>query len=202
MVIMQHFFVTPEQVSPEGIVIQGSDVNHIRNVLRMKSGEQIKISDGNNQTYLCKIRKMNGDSVVAEIMELQEVNTELASKIYLFQGFPKGDKMDFIVEKAVELGVHQIIPMLTNRCVVRLDDKKAAKKVDRLNSIALSAAKQSGRVRVPEVVAVRSFGQAISYAQEVGIEVCLIPYELAEGMEETRAMIRQLKAGQSIGVFI
>ena len=199
---MQHFFVRPDQVSQECITIEGLDVNHIRSVLRMKVGEQIKVSDGHNGSYLCKISQINADCVLAQVLEVQACNTELASKIYLFQGIPKGDKMELVVQKAVELGVHQIIPVLTNRCVVKLDDRKSLKKVERWNSIALSGAKQSGRAIIPEVTSVMSYKQALSYADQMGIAVRLIPYELAEGMGETKAAIGQLKEGQSIGVFI
>ena len=141
---MQHFFVTPEQVEEEEITITGSDVNHIRNVLRMKKGEQLEISDGNNKKYLCEIREMNSDTVRAGILEIYQTDTEPACRTVLFQGLPKSDKMDWIVQKAVELGVSEIVPMATRRAVVKLDAKKAKKKTDRWQAIAESAA-MSGR---------------------------------------------------------
>lgn len=91
---MHHFFVTPEQVKEKHIYIEGSDVNHIKNVLRMKIGEELQISDGNNKKYLCKIDEMTSDEVCAVILEEQHADTELPSKIYLFQGLPKSDKME------------------------------------------------------------------------------------------------------------
>ena len=197
---MHHFFVTPEQVKENSIYIEGSDVNHIKNVLRMKIGEELQISDGNNKKYLCKIESMSSEEVCAMILEEQNADTELPSKIYLFQGLPKGDKMELIVQKAVELGVFEIIPVATKRAVVKLDDKKAAKKVERWNSIAESGAKQSGRNVIPEVTHVMAYKEAIAYASE--LDVILIPYELAEGMEETRQIISGIKPGQSVGVFI
>ena len=197
---MYHFFVTPEQVKGEEIQIVGSDVNHIKNVLRMKIGEELQISDGNNKKYLCEIASMTSDEVCLQIKEELKSDTELPSKIYLFQGLPKSDKMEFIVQKAVELGAYEIIPVATKRAVVKLDDKKASKKVERWNAISEGAAKQSGRNVVPEVKSVMSYKEAIQYAES--LDVILIPYELAEGMEETRQIIEGIQPGQSIGIFI
>ena len=126
---MHHFFVTPEQVREAQIHIEGSDVNHIKNVLRMRVGEQLEISDGNNRKYLCEIETLDARTVVAKILREEEVDTELESRLYLFQGLPKSDKMELIVQKAVELGVYEVIPVETRRTVVKLDAKKAAKKV-------------------------------------------------------------------------
>lgn len=197
---MHHFFVTPQQVKEENIWIVGTDVNHIKNVLRMKIGEELQISDGNNKKYLCEIASMTSDEVCVQIKEELKSDTELPSKIYLFQGLPKSDKMELIVQKAVELGAYEIIPVATKRAVVKLDDKKAVKKVERWNSIAEGGAKQSGRNVIPEVKNVMSFKEAIQYAKE--LDVVLIPYELAEGMAETRQIISDIQPGQSIGIFI
>ena len=98
---MYHFFVTPDQVKEEEIYIEGTDVNHIKNVLRMKAGERLEVSDGNNRKYLCEIVSLSPEEVRVHIVEELEKNTELPSEIYLFQGLPKGDKMDLIVQKAV-----------------------------------------------------------------------------------------------------
>ena len=197
---MHHFFVTPEQVREENIIIEGSDVNHIKNVLRMKVGEELEISDGNNKKYLCAIESMSSDEVSAVIKKELSVDTELPSKIYLFQGLPKSDKMELIVQKAVELGVYEIIPVATKRAVVKLDDKKASKKIERWQAIAESGAKQSGRNVIPEVKKVMAFREAVQYAKS--LDVLLIPYELAEGMEKTRELIGGLKPGQDIAIFI
>lgn len=197
---MHHFFVTPEQVKGEHIYIEGSDVNHIKNVLRMKIGEELGISDGNNKKYLCEIESMTSEEVCVAIKEEQRGDTELPSKIYLFQGLPKSDKMELIVQKAVELGAYEIIPVVTKRAVVKLDAKKASKKVERWNSIAEGGAKQSGRNVIPKVTDVMTWKEAMEYAK--ALDVVLIPYELAEGMQETRDIIAQIQSGQSIGIFI
>lgn len=197
---MHHFFVTPAQVSGDEIYIEGSDVNHICNVLRMKKGEKLQISDGNNKKYVCQIDEMTAEKVFLKIMEEKLGDTELPSKIYLFQGLPKSDKMELIVQKAVELGVYEIIPVSTKRAVVKLDAKKAGKKVERWNSIAEGGAKQSGRTLIPQVRDVMTYKEALAYAKT--LDIVFIPYELAEGMDKTKELIGQIAKGQSIGIFI
>ena len=197
---MYHFFVTPNQVKENRIQIIGSDVNHIKNVLRMKVGEELQISDGDNRQYLCEILSLAADEVWVSIKEEQQTDTELPCKIYLFQGLPKSDKMELIVQKAVELGVHEIIPMETKRAVVKLDAKKAQKKVERWNGIAEGGAKQSGRNVLPSVTQVLSYRDALQYATE--LDVVLFPYELAEGMEQTKQALESICPGQSVGIFI
>ena len=197
---MQQFFVTADQVQENQIYIEGTDVNHMKNVLRMRPGEKLGISDGNNHHYICQVEKYEDAQAVLTILEEESVDTELPSKIYLFQGLPKGDKMELIVQKAVELGVYQVIPVATKRAVVKLDAKKAKKKVERWQQIAVSAAKQAGRGIIPAVGEVCTYAQALKYAEE--LDVVLIPYELAEGMEETKQIIAEIRPGQSVGIFI
>lgn len=197
---MYRFFVEPSQIGEEEIRICGSDVNHIKNVLRMKQGEEILISSGENLEYTCYIQKMQEEEVTAHIMYVQEAGYELSSKIFLFQGLPKGDKMELIIQKAVELGVHQIIPVASRRSVVKLDKKKEEKKIVRWQAIAESAAKQSKRMYVPQIAGVMSFGEAVQYAGK--LDVVLMPYELAKGMKETKEIIRGIQKGQSVGIFI
>lgn len=196
---MYHFFVPQSQIGPEEIVITGSDVNHIKNVLRMKPGEQIAVGNGQTKDYLCEIRTIAADAVTAVILSEEEV-TELPAKLYLFQGLPKGDKMEFIIQKAVELGVCQIIPVATKRTIVKLDAKKEAAKVKRWNMIAESAAKQSQRVMIPEVTNVMTLSEALDYAKD--FDCNLIPYENAEGMRASRELMSGIKPGMSAGIFI
>lgn len=199
---MQRFFVEPHQIDEVAhqIHIVGTDVNHISNVLRMKQGEEVWISDGGKKEYRCAIENFSPDEVLLHIIYAQEPDYELPSRIYLFQGLPKADKMELIIQKAVELGAYEIIPVETKRCVVKLDGKKAAKKVDRWQQIAESAAKQSKRMLIPNVHEVISFKEALKYAQSMDIR--LIPYELAKGMQETKEILADIKPGQSIGIFI
>ena len=192
---MQRFFVEPHQIH-----ILGSDVNHISNVLRMKQGEELWISDGGKKEYRCTIEEFSPDEVLLHIIYAQEPDYELQSRIYLFQGLPKADKMELIIQKAVELGAYEVIPVETKRCVVKLDGKKAAKKVERWKQIAESAAKQSKRMLIPNVHEVLTFKEALKYAESM--DVRLIPYELAKGMQETKEILADNQPGQSIGIFI
>ncbi|MGN0249096.1 MAG: 16S rRNA (uracil(1498)-N(3))-methyltransferase [Lachnospiraceae bacterium] len=179
----------------------GSDYNHIKNVLRMKIGEEIALSNGVDQKeYRVGIVAYTEDTVECELRFIKEDGMELPAKIYLFQGLPKGDKMELIIQKAVELGVHEIIPVSMNRCVVRLDEKKASSKQKRWQIIAEASAKQSKRGIIPEIHKVLSFEQALSYANDM--QVKMLPYELANGMEETKKVIASIRPGDKIAVWI
>lgn len=197
---MYHFFVNPEQISNDKIVLIGPDVNHIRNVLRMKEGEEILISNGQDCDYYCIITSVFLDRIEAEIKKVDQAGTELPAKIYLFQGLPKSDKMELIIQKAVELGVYEIIPVATKRAVVKLDEKKEQSKLKRWESIAESAAKQSKRSIIPEIKSVMNIKQAVEYANDLDIR--LLPYENALGIAQTRNEINAIKKGMKIGVFI
>ena len=198
---MYQFFVEPGAISEKQVVITGKDVNHIKNVLRMKVGEEIAVSNGvDGREYRCGILQMTEDAVICELRFIKEDGVELPSKIYLFQGLPKADKMELIIQKAVELGAYAVVPVETRRCVVKLDAKKADNKVKRWQAIAESAAKQSKRMLIPEVKNVMSWREALALAKE--LDVLLIPYELAKGMKETREILGAIQPGQSIGIFI
>lgn len=197
---MHHFFVAPEAVHGNFITITGSDVNHMKNVLRMKPGEELLISDGTGRDYLCRICHVKEDCMEAEILDGTYQGTELPAKLYLFQGLPKADKMEWIIQKAVELGVYEIIPVITKRTVVRLDAKKEEAKGKRWNAISESAAKQSRRSIVPKVKSPMSFPEAVKYAEELDFR--FIPYENYKDMEETRKILSQIEGKQSIGIFI
>lgn len=198
---MYQFFVEPSQIQDKRIVITGNDVNHIKNVLRMKIGEEIAVSNGiDGKEYRCGIEELGEDQIVCTLRFIKEDGVELASQIYLFQGLPKADKMELIIQKAVELGVHEVIPMATKRCVVKLDEKKEVSKINRWQGIAEAAAKQSKRGVIPQVHSVMNMKEAVAYAGEM--EVRLIPYELAEDMAHTKQLIEQVKPGQKVAIFI
>lgn len=198
---MYRFFVEPSQIQGKKIIITGNDVNHIRNVLRMKIGEEIAVSNGvDNREYRCGIEEYTGQEVICALRFIKEDGVELPAKIYLFQGIPKADKMEFIIQKAVELGVYEVIPVAAKRCVVKLDEKKAAAKVNRWQGIAEAAAKQSKRGVIPVVHSVLNMQEAVSYARNMDIKI--IPYELAEDMRHTKDAIEAVKAGESVAVFI
>lgn len=197
---MQQFFAEPSWIRENKIFMQGSDVNHIRNVLRMKPGEDVRVNDGRGKTYLCCISSYEEQTAVLDILKKLDSDTELPSRIILFQGLPKGDKMEWIVQKAVELGAYSIVPFAAKRSVVKLDEKKAAKKRARWQLIAKGAAEQSGRGIIPEVSTVRTFAEALGMAGD--LDVVLIPYELEEGMKETARVLENIECGQSVGIFI
>lgn len=198
---MHQFFVEPAQIQGKRIRITGGDVNHIKNVLRLKPGDEIAVLNGaDNLEYRCGIDGFTDEEVLCTLRFIKEDGLELPSKVYLFQSIPKADKMDFIVQKAVELGAFEIIPVASKRCIVKLDEKKAAKRGERWQGIAESAAKQSRRRLIPEVRPVMGFAEAVSVAR--GMDLKFIPYELAEGMETTREAIENVKPGQTVAVFI
>lgn len=196
---MYQFFVEDEQVTEDGVLITGSDVNHIRNVLRMKPGERVRISTRTGSNYLCSITQVEEMSIAAQILETM-AGTELPNRIVLFQGLPKADKMELIIQKAVELGAAEIVPVSMKNCVVKLDAKKAENKVKRWQQIAESAAKQSKRSLIPAVHEVLSYREAVAYAAEC--DVRLVPYENEQGMAGTKTMIEAIVPGESIAVFI
>ena len=197
---MQQFFAEPSWIRENKIYMQGADVNHIKNVLRMKPGEDVRVNDGRGKTYLCCISSYEEQTAVLDILKELDSDTELPSRIILFQGLPKGDKMEWIVQKAVELGAYSIVPFAAKRSVVKLDEKKAAKKRARWQLIAKGAAEQSGRGIIPEVSTVRTFAEALGMAGD--LDVVLIPYELEEGMKETARVMENIECGQSVGIFI
>ena len=197
---MQQFCAEPSWIRENKIYMQGADVNHIKNVLRRKPGDDVRVNDGRGKTYLCCISSYEEQTAVLDILKELDSDTELPSRIILFQGLPKGDKMEWIVQKAVELGAYSIVPFAAKRSVVKLDEKKAAKKQARWQLIAKGAAEQSGRGIIPEVSTVRTFAEALGMAGE--LDVVLIPYELEEGMKETVRILEEIAPGQSVGIFI
>ena len=197
---MYQFFVENSQIGDTHIKITGEDVNHIKNVLRMKPGEQVRISNQQGEDYFCEIGSMEKEQVTARILYKDHESKELPVKIYLFQGLPKGDKMEWIIQKAVELGVYEIIPVAMRNCVVKLDEKKAACKIRRWQAIAESAAKQSKRSIIPNIHEVMTFSEAADYAATMDFR--LLPYENERGMEHTRQVIGGLKKEGSLAVFI
>lgn len=200
---MYRFFVKANQwMDGSCPYVDGDDYNHIHNVLRMKPGEEVLICDEGEKEYQCKITDYDEPlrRVNLEIVDIFGNARELPSRIVLFQGYPKGDKLETIIQKAVELGASEVVPVSMKRSVVKLDEKKASKKVERMNAIALSAAKQSKRGKIPNVTSVMTLKQACEYAKE--LDYILLPYENAEGMKGSKRCITDAKGKKSIGVFV
>lgn len=196
---MFNFFIEEDNRSNNRYIICGADYNHIKNVLRMKIGDEFLVSE-NNVSNLCRIDSFVGESVIAEIIEERFQDTSLPIKIYLFQGLPKSDKMELIIQKAVELGVEGIIPVEMNRCVVKLDDKKKKNKTERWQAIAESAAKQSKRTSIPQIHNVMTYKQALEKASE--LDVFMVPYECKDEMKSTENALSKIKRGSTVGILI
>ncbi len=196
---MYNFFVDISDRKDERYYITGGDYNHIKNVLRMKTGDTFLVScDGKSD--LCRLEELLDETAVAVILEKDVKDTNLPIDIYLFQGLPKSDKMEFIIQKAVELGVHKIIPVEMENCVVKLDDKKKKSKQARWQAIAESAAKQSKRNSIPKVSEVLTYKQALEAASK--LDVFMVPYENEKGMLATKEALGTIKSGMSVGLLI
>jgi len=198
---MHRFYVEQDLIRDNYISIIGSDVNHIKNVLRLRQGDEIVICNGQGKDYYCIINRVSDNEIVAKIDAVRDTEAELKSRIVLFQGLPKKDKFELIIQKAVELGAAEIVPVMTGRVVVKLEDKKKEeKKMQRWQAIAMEAAKQSGRGIIPAVRPVHSFFDAVKALSRM--ELALIPYEKATDINITRELLGKIANYSQIGVFI
>ena len=197
---MHHFFVEQEQIRDGQVRITGPDVNHMKNVLRMRPGEEFLVSGGGND-LLCAVESLDVQSVGARILG-EQPSRELPAGIWLFQGLPKSDKMELIIQKAVELGAAGIIPVATKNAVVKLDAKKEESRLRRWQAIAESAAKQSKRSLVPEIGRVLSFKEAVARMDRDSFDLRLLPYENERGMEATREAFARAGEAKRIAVCI
>jgi 16S rRNA (uracil1498-N3)-methyltransferase len=198
---MYRFYVEQNQIEEKSITITGSDVNHIKNVLRMRVGENLIICNGQGKDFYCIIENESDGQIVANILDVRDTETELQGKIFLFQGVPKKDKMELIIQKAVELGVYEIIPVMMKRTVVKLEDKKKeAKKIDRWQTIATSAAKQSNRGMIPTVTDTKTLKEAVAYAKDLDCK--FLPYENAGDITKTKELIQKIQSNQNVGIMI
>ncbi len=201
---MKHFFTGPENIIEKDgktfALIEGSDVNHAKNVLRMKEADELLVSDGSGNDYICKVASISDGEIMCEVVTKKTSSAELESKIYLFQGLPKADKFEHIIQKSVELGVYEIIPVALSRSVVKYDDKKSKSKVERWQKISESAAKQSQRGIIPKVCNVVSLDEALKMALD--IDVKLIPYENFDDTASSKSIIEGIKSGQSVAILV
>ena len=196
---MYNFFVDEAARQGDTFRISGSDYNHIRNVLRMKAGDVFLVSCG-GESHLCQLSGFEEDTVVAEVKEEGFQDTELGVELYLFQGLPKSDKLELIIQKSVELGAAGIIPVEMKRCVVKLEEKKKKSRRERWQAIAESAAKQSKRSRIPEVGEILPYREAMKLAGEM--DLFLLPYENARGMIATREALQTIRPGMKVAILI
>ena len=196
---MYNFFVSIDNKKDGRYFITGDDFNHIKNVLRMTVGEQFLVSC-EGVSDLCCLEDIQSDTVVAKITTENYQNTNLPINIHLFQGLPKSDKLELIIQKAVELGVASVTPVAMKRSIVKIDDKKKKTKRERWQKVAESAAKQSKRTAIPQVQDVVTYKEMISAAKD--LDLLLVPYECAEGMAATKTALREIKSGMNVGVVI
>ncbi|PKM96193.1 MAG: 16S rRNA (uracil(1498)-N(3))-methyltransferase [Firmicutes bacterium HGW-Firmicutes-1] len=197
---MHRFFVEDNQIEENYITIEGADVNHIVNVLRLSTNEEIIISNRQGQEYCCIIDLLEKEFVKCKIQSVQQSNQELPTKIYLFQGIPKQDKMELIIQKSIELGVYEIVPVVMARSIVKINQQNKEKKNDRWQRIASAAAKQSHRAIIPTVTDAMSFDEALQYAGK--LENVIVPYEKASDMKSSKEIFSQAANHGSIGIFI
>ncbi len=197
---MFRFFVDASQVSGKELTISGGDVNHIKNVLRMKPRDEVEAVLPDGRIATCSLRELSDDEIVADVLFVEESGVELPNQITLYMGLPKFDKMELVIQKAVELGAYRIVPVSMKRTVVKFDPKKAKAKVARWQAIAEAAAKQSKRAYIPEIGDVVTYAEAL---REAGtLDHVLVPYECAEDITKTREIISGIRSGESVAVFI
>ncbi len=196
---MRKFFVEDSTIKNNKVFISGEDVNHIKNVLRLKVGDNIIVSNGKCSEYEVQIKDISS-IIEGQIIQKIENNSEPSVDITLFQGIPKGEKMELIIQKAVEVGVKKIIPVITERVIVKLDEKSAEKKAERWQKISEQAAKQCGRNVIPEVSQPISYNQALKILESYDLALVLYEKEKDKTLKEILSELSNIP--QRIAVFI
>lgn len=196
---MHNFFLENAKNENGRFCITGADFFHIKNVLRMRISDKLYVSVGSN-THLCAIEDITDSEVLVKIIEENAIDTTLPISITLFQGLPKADKMELIIQKAVELGADFIVPVEMKNSVVKIEQKKKQAKRERWQAIAESGAKQSKRNTIPQVISPMSFKESIEKVKE--LDLILVPYENKRGMQDTIDALSLIKKDMKIGVYI
>lgn len=190
------WFFTDESISADSFVISGENAKHLSKVLRMNKGETLTLVTPDRTECLCEISDINAENVIVKVLEKNLCQNEPSVEVTLYQALPKGDKMDYIIQKCVELGVTKIVPVVSARCISRPDAKSLAKKQVRWQKIALQAAMQSRRGIVPQVCECVQFSKAAELSKEN--DKTIIFYEM--GGESVKNILTQMP--KSIGIFI
>ncbi|CDE90567.1 MAG: 16S rRNA (uracil(1498)-N(3))-methyltransferase [Clostridia bacterium] len=176
---MPKFFVKEEQIQENQIIILGQDVNHIKKVLRAKIGDELQICNSQNgENFLCEIDNLEEEKIICQIKEKIQEQVESNIEVTIFQGLPKADKMEYIIQKSVELGVYDITPVEMKRCVVKLNEKDKSKKIERWQKISEVAAKQCGRDIIPQINNIINIKNICNLIQEY--DMVLVAYENEE----------------------
>ena len=201
---MPKFFVNSNQIKNNKIEIINQDVKHIRTVLRAKIGDEINICDNQSKkNYICNIIEINKEKIICQIKEEAKENTESNIKVTIFQGLPKFDKMEFIIQKAVELGVYDIEPVEMKRCVVKLDEKDKPKKISRWQKISEVAAKQCGRDIIPQIKNIINLKNICNLIEKY--DIVLVAYENEKNntlKNEIEKLKNNKKENKKIGIII
>jgi len=182
---MHRFFVKKTNFLEDNVTIDGDDVKHIKNVLRLNIEDIISVCDGEKSDYTVKITEIGKDTIKGEIVHREESKSEPPIEVVLFQGIPKSTKMDLITQKATELGIIKIVPVITERTVIKIQDrKKEEKKLERWQRIAEEASKQSKRGAIPEIGSILTFKEMVSILKDE--KFVIVPYENEKniGMKE------------------
>lgn len=174
---MVRFFVSPEELQQDCPTLTGENAQHAK-VLRLKAGEEVLLCDGEGREALCTVTDFGKDFCNVSVAERRDSATEAAVRVSVYMAFPKADKLEHVIQKATELGAYEIVTFPSARCISKPDDKSVKKKLERWQKIALSAAEQSGRGRIPQVVVLDSFSQALSRAAQA--DKALLFYEHEE----------------------
>jgi 16S rRNA (uracil1498-N3)-methyltransferase len=196
---VSRYFVNEENIRGNNIYITGSDVTHMSRVLRLKTGDKINIVDNNGILYECEILEINDSKIKTLITDIINDSNEPSIDITLYQGLPKGDKFEFVIQKAVELGVKEIVPLITSRVVVKLDEKSSVSKLDRWQKISNEASKQCNRTYIPSIIK----PVKIEKIKELLLkhDLIILAYE-AEKNKTLRALIKNYNNPKNVGIII
>lgn len=171
---MTRFFVQPEELHPDFLILTGENAQHAK-VLRLKTGENVLVCDGQGKECICTVSDVNPDQISLVVQKRLESESEPCVQVSVYVAFPKADKLEHVIQKATELGAHEIITFPSSRCISRPDEKSLTKKLERWQKIAASAAEQSGRGRIPQIVTLPSYQAALERASQA--ELALLFYE-------------------------
>jgi len=197
---MPKFFIESNQINNNTIKIKGEDVNHIANVLRKQIGDELNICNSTtSDNFLCKIIEINKESIICDIIERIENKSDNSPNITIFQGLPKADKMELIIQKCTELGVNEFVPLQMERCVVKLDSKNEAKKIERWQKIAETAAKQCGRNNIPKVENLINIKKLCNLLDKY--DIVLVAYE-QEKEKTLKIKLKDIKDKKNINIAV
>ena len=196
---MNHFLADASAVRGGKIYLDQEQADHMRKVLRLHEGDPLIVSDGADRDYYCEIEEITREGVIARILSSEESDSELPFSCILFQGIPKGEKMEWLIQKCVELGAAKIVPVEMRRCVVKIPEAKKESRRARWQKIAQGASEQSGRTRTAEVSMPLPLMDAV---RGETLDKLFVLYENAEGVLKTQEVLNQIRSGESIGFVV